>query len=262
MQLTYENYHSLEANLKYLSTSQFKAFLSCEAAVIADLAGEWAEEKPVHFLIGSYLHAWCQGILKEWTAAHPECFKKDGGLKAEFKQAELMIQTLQSDPFAMHTLSGEKEVILTGELFGVPWKAMLDVYVPGKRIVDLKTTKSIRDLHWSDEHRGKVTFIEQYNYFQQVAVYSELERVNAGRPEEDWLDFYMVAISKEAVPDKEVISLVDPERIGVELAKIGVHMPRIIAVKEGRVEPFRCGVCDYCRSTKVLSKAVYYTELV
>lgn len=258
MNLTHENYRTPEAELHYMSNSQFSSWLECEARQVAKLAGEWVDEKPTTFLVGSFVHAWCEGALSDFTAEHPEMFKKDGTLKADFQHALTMIRTLELDPFAMMLLQGQKEVIMTAELFGVPWKAVFDVYVPCKRIVDLKTTKSIRDLQWNDEHRGKVTFIEQYHYFRQVAVYSEVERLNSGG---DWLDFYMVAVSKQDVPDKEVINLTDPDRVAVELASIGVHMPRIIAVKEGRVEPFRCGACDYCRATKHLTRAVHYMEI-
>jgi hypothetical protein len=254
--LTRSNYHSREVNQQYLSVSQFNSFLDCEAAVMTELAGKWEPEKPIQFLVGGYVHAWNENNLSQFNTEHPECFKRDGGLKAEFVQAVEMINTLQNDPFAMMLLTGEKEVIMTTELFGVPWKIRMDVYVPKKRIVDLKTTKSIRELQWSQG--SKVTFIEQYNYWRQVAIYSEVERINSGG---ELLDFYMVAVSKEKVPDKEVINLTDHERVGLELAKIGAHMPRVLAVKEGRVEPVRCGCCDYCRSTKKLTGAVYYTEL-
>lgn len=259
MKLTRENYHSTAANIHYLSVSQFNSFLGCEAATIAELSGEWEPEKPAAFLVGSFVHAWCEGALSEFILEHPECFKKDMTLKAELKQAEEMIETLKGDPFAMHTLQGEKEVIMTADIFGVPWKISMDVYVPGKRIVDLKTTKSIQELQWSADHGGRVSFIEQYEYFRQVAVYSEVERLSVGS--ENWLDFYMVAVSKEKVPDKEVIELTDHDRLQVELAKIGAHMPRIVAVKSGRVEPFRCGRCSYCLSTKRLTRAIHYSEI-
>jgi glutaredoxin len=33
-------------------------------------------------------------------------------------------------------------------------------------------------------------------------------------------------------------------------------MPHILDVKSGRVEPERCGVCDYCRATKKIDKPI------
>lgn len=128
-------------------------------------------------------------------------------------------------------------------------------------MVELKTTRSIQEKQWSQEHLGRVSFIEQYNYLLQAALYCEIERRANGRPENDWMDYYMVAVSKESCPDKEVIDLRDPVRYLAELAEIEVNMPRILAVKSGQMEPERCGCCDYCRSTKKLTGAVYYSDL-
>ena len=39
MQLNHDNYFSPEAMMEYMSTSQFKSFEKCEAAVMAELYG-------------------------------------------------------------------------------------------------------------------------------------------------------------------------------------------------------------------------------
>jgi hypothetical protein len=44
MILTNENYFSKEADMEYMSVSQFKAFEQCEAAALASVKGEW--ERP------------------------------------------------------------------------------------------------------------------------------------------------------------------------------------------------------------------------
>ena len=257
MDLNRHNYHSHEANNEYMSRSLYGKFVDCEAGAVAYLKG-WHEDKSKAFLVGSYVHAWSEGTLDEFKASNPECYTKSNELRAEFRHADDMIRALESDPFAMFALEGQKEVVMTAELFGTKWKAMFDVYVPGKRITDLKTTKSIRELSWSPKHSRRVSFIEAYEYFTQVALYSEIERLNTGG---DLLEFLMVAVSKESIPDKEVINLTDHDRVAEELAKIEGNMPRILAVKSGKVEPIRCGKCDYCRTTKQLSKTIYYREL-
>jgi len=262
MQLNKATYHSLAANRSYMSRSQYQNFLSCEAAAMAKLSGAWVEEPSTALLVGSYVHSWNDQSRREFIAEHPEMFTKKGELKADFKLADQMIATLEKDPFAMFMLSGQKEVVFTAEFAGALWRVMADVYNPERgRMVDLKTTKSIRELHWSDEHRAKVSFIEQYGYMTQAALYSEIERIANGRPEGDWLDFYAVAVSKESVPDKEVIYMGDPERFQQELESIKLHMPRIIMVKEGKVEPIRCERCDFCKSTKQLTGAIHYSSL-
>jgi hypothetical protein len=39
MKITNENYFSIEANKEYLSVSQYKSFLSCEARTLANIKG-------------------------------------------------------------------------------------------------------------------------------------------------------------------------------------------------------------------------------
>ena len=46
MILTAENYYSQEANLAYMSASQFKAFDRCEAAALAELGGSISPRPP------------------------------------------------------------------------------------------------------------------------------------------------------------------------------------------------------------------------
>jgi len=262
MILTRENYHSIEAELEYMSRSQYQSWRKCEACQKAKLAGTWTDETSTAFLVGQYVHAWCEGSIKEWIGEHPEMFTKSGGLKAEYKQADVMIATLEADPVAMYMLQGEKEVIFTAEFAGAMWKVMTDVYNPErKRLVELKTNRNLRETVWCPTLERRVNFVEQYNYLTQAALYTEIERRASGRAEGEWREYYMVAVSKETVPDKEIIDLRDPERYVTELAAIERSMERILQVKAGELEPFRCERCDYCRSTKVLKGAIHYSEL-
>jgi len=262
MNLTRSNYHSLKAEREYMSRSQYLGFLQCEARQIAILAGEWTEEPSDAFLVGQYVHAWNEGCRGEFISEHPEMFTKAGGLKAQFKTADKMIAALEADPLCMYMLEGDKEVIFTAEFSGATWKVMVDTYNPERRrLVELKTTRGIREKAWSEEHNGRVSFIEQYNYLMQAALYCEIERLANGRKEGDWLDYYMVAVSKESVPDKEVIDMRDPDRYIQELEQVKANMTRILMVKSGQVQPARCERCNYCRSTRKLTKAVHYTEI-
>ncbi|HZK84877.1 MAG TPA: PD-(D/E)XK nuclease-like domain-containing protein [Desulfosporosinus sp.] len=262
MLLNHENYFSNEANFEFMSRSQYKGFLECEAKEIAKLSGEWVEEVSIALMVGSYVHSWSQGTQREFIANCPQMFKKDGSLKAEYIGADNMIDCLQNDDFAMYCLEGDKEVIITFEMFGAPWKVMLDVQNnERRRIVDLKTTRSITEKVWDEETRKKVSFVEAYSYPLQMAIYSEGERISEGREPGDYSEFLIVAVSKEKQPDKAIINMTDHTRLEVELAQVEVNMPRILAVKAGIKEPVRCEVCDYCRSTKRLTGAIHYSEL-
>ena len=128
MILTNENYYSVEANREFMSVSQYKDFEKCEAMAMAILKGEWEKPKTTALMVGSYVDSWFEGTLDEFKAAHPEIFKKDGSLKADYVQAEEIIAFIQKDPKFMEYMAGEKQIILTAELFGTPWKIKIDSY--------------------------------------------------------------------------------------------------------------------------------------
>ncbi|MCX7771632.1 MAG: PD-(D/E)XK nuclease-like domain-containing protein [Clostridia bacterium] len=270
--LTRDNYFSPCAEKDYVSCSQFLDFFGggllkgCEARAMAKIRGEWIEEQSTALLVGSYVHSWNEGPQERsrFIAEHPEMFTKQGGLKCEYKQADEMIAALENDEMCMFMLNGQKEIIFTAELFGLKWKVRFDNYLPEKkRSSDLKTTRSISDKDWICEGgiNKKVSFVEAYCYPLRAAVYCEVERLAMGRPEGDWIDFYLVAVSKEDPPDKAVISLKDPERYIKELSVIEECTPRLKLLKEGRLEPIRCEQCAYCRSTKQVSKVIHYSDI-
>ena len=255
------DYYSPEANLRYMSNSQYKDFIDCEAMAVAKMVGEWNPPPTIEMLVGSYVHAWNEGTeaLNQFKASTPEMFNKNGSMKAQFLFADQMINTLRNDEFCMAYLKGQKEVIMTAEMFGTEWKIKIDNYLPDGIIVDLKTTKSIWDMMWNPFYNCKVSFIENYAYFTQFAIYLEIERIASGH--DYWLTPYIVAVSKETPPDKAVISLYDEERIASELLRIEGNMPHILAVKRGDIKPVRCGKCAYCRATSRVDRVISYREL-
>lgn len=261
MLLTNENYYSDAANMEYISVSQYKSFLECEALTMAELRGEYHTISGTALIVGNYVHAWNDGTLDAYKEKYADqIYQKNGKPYADFVKADKMIAVLESDPYCMDMLRGRKEITITGEFAGARWKGKIDVLNRNKKLfVDLKTTRSITELQWSDKLRQKVSFIELYDYMIQVAVYAELERRAAKR--EHWLEPYVVAVSKEDIPDHAVISLADKNRISYELTKIEENLPRVLEVKAGAVAPQRCEKCAYCRQTKKISGPMFYTKL-
>lgn len=262
MKLNKDNYYSLEADKHYMSVSQYKNFLKCEAAALARVQGIYSEPKSEALLFGSYVHSWLDGTIEEFKESNPQLFSSKGPskgeLKATYQNANEMIKVLENDPFIMMALQGEKEVIMTGELFGVHWKIRMDVYNPKfSRFADLKTVKSIREKYWHED-RGYCSFVEAYGYITQMAVYSEIERQNR---DGDRLESYIVAVSKENPPDKAVISI-DEVSIEEEIYEVESRMERIVALKSGELTPKRCEKCDYCRRTKKITSVIHYLELI
>ena len=244
MILTNENYYSPEANQEYMSVSQYKDFQKCEAMALASLRGEWERPMTTALLVGSYIDAWFEGTLEEFCRAHPEIFKKNGSLKADFIQAEEIIAFLQKDPTFMRYMAGKKQIILTSEMFGTKWKIKIDSYHPDK-IVDLKVMRSMERI------MGK-SFVEHWGYDLQMAIYAAVE----GRD----IATYLAVVTKQEPPDKEIISVPRWRRMEL-LEEVEKEMPRILAIKSGKHPPRRCGVCEYCRATKMLTEPIDF-ELV
>lgn len=264
MKLTEENYYSPEANMHYMSVSQYKDFLKCEAAALAKLKGEYTEPTADCFLIGLYVGAAIEGAdsLAKFKESHPEIFSSRGDtkgqLKREYKHADKMVEILLADETCREMLSGNKEVIVTAELFGTLWKAKLDVYAPDDgRITDLKTVKGIYEKYWDGS--GYVSFVQQFGYDIQMAVYVELERIMNKRFER--LEPLIVAVSKEDIPDKAVICF-DDVMIEQQLDLVAINLPRIIEVKNELSDPIRCEKCRYCRKTKQVKGMIHYLDLL
>jgi hypothetical protein len=135
MKLTKRNYFSKKANLEYFSVSQYKSFAKCQNAALAEITGKYEREKTTALLVGSYVDAYFEGTLANFIRQNPEIFKKDGTLKADYVQAEAIIQRILKDKLFMEHLSGKKQVIMSGEICNVPVKIKIDSLLPDK-IVD------------------------------------------------------------------------------------------------------------------------------
>lgn len=259
LNLNQNNYYGTQSNQDYMSVHQYLDFLKCEESAMAKVWGGYEEPKSKAFLVGSYVHAWNDGTISDFKLSTPELFSNKGTLYSDYKHADTMIDVLSSDPFCMFMLEGEKEVILTAELFGCWWKAKVDVLnVERKRIIDLKTSACLNDKVWNDNERMYQHALEAYGNLTQLSVYSEIERVVNGHS--DRFEPYFVIITKEDPPDKAIVSI-DTDRIMWELEQVEKNMPRVLDVKNGREKPVRCEKCRYCRETKKVSRVLHYSEL-
>lgn len=262
LQLTQTNYHSNEANREYFSVSQFKDFMECQAKALAKINGEFEESYGNALLVGSYTHAAFesneafQQVIEENSDAI--FMKRGNGKYKDFEVADAMIETIKNDKFAMFAMEGEKEIILTADLFGVPWKAKIDsINHQRNTFTDLKTTRSLSQRFWSDKYQKYVSFIEAWDYVLQMAVYREIICQNTG----SYYSPYIVAVTKEDPPDKAVLHF-DDSRFQFELDFVEHLMEQFKALKAGNAEPSRCEKCAYCRGTKQLKDTIEIGELV
>lgn len=262
MQLTAENYYSQEANREYMSVSQFKDFagtygqLGCEFSAIEKMEGRWGDNKTAAMLIGSYVDAYFEGTLEKFKAENRGLFREDGLLKADYVKANGIISRIERDKYFMKYMSGKKQVIMTGELFGAEWKIKIDSHIQDVAIVDLKIMESITKLKWVKD-LGYLDFVRYWGYDIQGAVYQEIVRQNTGKK----LPFYITGATKEKEPDIQVIHVTD-NYLQEALHVVEANMPRILRVKNREDIPDRCELCDCCRHNRVLTKPISIMDLI
>ena len=272
MELTRENYFSQEAQMAYMGSSQFKDFLSCEAAALAKIRGQYKPPASRSMLVGSYVDAWYSGELPDFTERHPDMFKKDRTLKADFLAANAIIDRMQADQLYSLLMSGEKQVIRTGKIAGVPFKIKIDSLLdaaacrqiaeefPGAApalgfgdgaIVDQKVMRDLGDV-WSDEERRMVPFAQAWGYDIQGAIYQAVEG--------HMMPFILAVGTREEPADLAALYIPD-DALRAKLYEVEDLAPRFQAIKEGREEPRRCERCPWCRATRTLRTIVDFREL-
>lgn len=255
--LTNENYYTQEASLAYMSCSQWKSFRKCEDMALAEIAGDYVRPETSALLVGSYVDSYFEGTLDIFKAQHPNIFKRDGSLKAEYIKAEEIIARVSRSEKFMKYMSGEKQRIMTGNIAGVPFKIKMDSYHPGICIVDLKIVRDFHDI-WSPKEHAMVKFVEFWDYDVQGAIYQEVVYQNTGLR----LPFFIAGATKENVIDHDLIA-VPQDRLDYCLEIVEQTAPRFQALKLGIEEnPCRCEKCDWCKMTKVLMTPIDYRDLV
>ena len=274
MEVTQENYYSQEVNKEYMSFHTWLSLhgcdgkVSCEAAAMAELNGEYEEDKEnTAFIIGSYVDAALageEGELEQFKAEHTELFSSKGATKGQIKStyavADKMIERCKKDKLFMAYLSGEKQRIFTAEMFGCKWKCKLDSYIPGKAIVDLKTTREMHKQFYVPDI-GHVDFISYYGYVYQLAIYREIVRINTG----ETLPCFIAAVSKSDHPEIKIIHIDDLSLFdALAEVKNSCEYTSLLDVWRGNVEPLRCESpnCHYCIDTEVLIDTLNYKDLI
>ena len=258
--------------MEYMSASQFKSFRKCEAAAMAELRGDWGRKETLSLLVGSYVDSYFSGELDQFKEEHPEMFKRDGCLKADFAHAQKVAERIERDDLARMLLSGRHQTIKTGKIAGVWFKTKSDSLLTARQVeaickrfpqvrelvpfgggllVDLKYMKDFEDI-WDDELRERVSFVEYWGYDIQGAIYQKVDN--------RMLPFVILGATKEAEPDIEAFHIPDDD-LAFALSEVEMYSPRYAAIKRGEIEPVGCGKCAYCRSVKRLSGIKNYKQI-
>lgn len=260
MDINNENYYSKEADMEYMSASQFKGFMKCEARQKAILTGEYVPEETTALLQGRLLETLLlePDKIEQFREENSELFSQRGAnkgeLKSEFKKVQEMADRAKQDNFFISYLGDPFSTLyqypVTGEIAGIKFKGLLDIYQPQSCIVDLKGIKDFQPI-WDNSINKKLNFIEYWGYHTQLAVYQWLVKQNTG----EILPVFIAGITKETVSDIGIFSI-PQEILDHQLSVIGELAPRYQKIKDGRIEPVRCECCDYCKATKELNTVV------
>ena len=251
MILTEANYYLNEANDDYFSVSQFKDFIKCPAMAMAKLRGQYDEEYGRALLLGSYVDEMLTGTresqMKFLEENQADLFKKNGDYYADVSQAANTIERIKQQPLMMKYLGGKHQVIMTGEIEGVPFKIKMDSYKKGEYIADLKYMASLRSPNLFQP------MVKYWGYDVQAAVYQEIVRQNTG----DKLPFMFVVATKEQ-PAHLAVGEITQWNMDEALDIVRKHIVQFQNIKTGEIPAERCEDygCDYCTRTKVITEPI------
>lgn len=277
MKLTEANYYSKKANEAYFSVSQFKAFQKCEAAAMAELRGEFTPERGRALLLGSYFDEMLTGTpnsqskfiaenyselfqktskmasmlgklktvkeRKDFISGLTNIFCTDNKPYADVVQANETLERFRQQPKMMHYISGKHQVIMTGEIEGVPFKIKMDSFDHNEFICDLKYMASLRSPNLF------TPMIEYYGYDVQAAVYQEIVRQNIGKR----LPFMFDVATKEN-PAHLALGEINQYNMDKALDTVRSNIQRYQKIKTGELQAERCEDynCAYCTTTKIV----------
>ena len=278
MKLTNRNYYGTKANNEFMSVSQFKDFRRCEAMAVAKLKGEIEGPKSKALFLGSFVDEMLTGTKKSQVKfivenfenifqkssryikiperdrldfvkeEFNELFKAEIGKPyAEIVQALETIEKIKKQPLMMQHFKSKHQVIMTGEIAGVPFKIKMDNYKPGEFISDGKYMSSLRSPNLFEP------MVKYWGYDLQGAVYQEIVYQNTGKR----LPFYLDIATKET-PSHLAVAEINQYDLDEALEVIKTYAPRYQAIKNGKIKPERCGEyeCNYCTETNIITEPI------
>lgn len=251
MKLTQKNYYTASANREFMSVSQFKDFLKCPAMAMAKLSGEYVPERGRALLLGSFVDEMLTGTAKSQEKFiqenRSELFKKNGDPYADVEQAMETVERVKKQPVMMLYLSGKHQVIMTGEIEGVPFKIKMDSYDPNEYIADLKYMASLRSPNLF------TPMVEYWGYDLQAACYQEIVYQNIGKR----LPFFFAVATKEK-PAHLAVGQISQWNIDKAMDIVRANIVRFQKIKTGELEADRCEDygCDFCTSTKIITEPI------
>lgn len=253
MHLTNENYFSKEADIEYMSVSQWKLFNECETKALATIQGQEDATYKEAFLEGQLFEELVSGDAKLFIAQHPELMSTRGAtagqLKSSYAKVVNAAERFNSQKFFTDIIQKcEKQTIITGKICDIKIKCKLDLFdKKTNSIYDIKCMKDFKET-WDKSEKCYKPWYYTYNYVLQLAVYRELVKQNFGEPKEIGL----LAATKEEIPDIQALSF-DFSLLDIELEEFKNNIKRYDNIKKGIETPVACTLCSYCKEHKVIN---------
>jgi hypothetical protein len=251
MKLTEKNYYSPEANKQYMSVSQYKDFCKCEAMALAKINGEYEQPKSRALLLGSLVDELLTGTKKSQAVFmeenKQELFKKNGEPYADVAQALETVELIKKQPLMMKHFKSKHQVIMTGEIEGVPFKIKMDNYKPNEFIADCKYMSSLRSPNLFEP------MVKYWGYDTQGGVYTEIVRQNTGKQ----LPFFLDVATKEKPAHLDVAEVKQYD-LDDALENVKKRVGRFQAIKNGEIPPERCEEydCPHCTTTRIITEPI------
>ena len=252
MLLTPENYHSDEARAAYISSSDVKLASRCEAMWAAQDKGQYRRpEGTAAFAYGHLFEEALCGTADTYITQHPELTlsrgPRKGELYAEYSGAIDLAAAVRRSPFLADLIDRcRKQVILTGELCGLPVRVMMDLVDEDESIYDIKSAKDFRTV-WDDDRQEYMDWWAVWKYPVQLWVYREVARQNGLTVPHVGL----IAGSKSNM-DVQAVRFSE-ETMTAAQADAEYTLRRMAAIRKGD-KPDECGHCEWCLSQKRITE--------
>lgn len=252
MKLNSQNYFSKEADLEYISVSQYKSFRECQSKTMALLNSETDETTKESYLEGHLFETLIAGDIDLFFMQHPEMVSSRGAtkgeLKANFKKVVNAANRIKEQKFIMDIVNKcEKQVIMTGVINGIKVKCCADLLDKETgNIYDFKCMANFNET-WNKENKCYMPWYYYYGYVLQMAVYQEIARQNFGKV----FETHLIAATKEDEPDISALHF-DNELLKLELDEFSNNIIYYDKIKKGLETPKSCNHCEFCKKNKII----------
>ncbi|HGD1049525.1 TPA: PD-(D/E)XK nuclease-like domain-containing protein [Streptococcus agalactiae] len=250
-----------------VSVRQILSYRTCQARAFAIETGQYQPEiKHREDLMKSFIGAALAGDsafkrFKEEYKMEIYSSKKPNGLLKDFQIAESIVNVIKEDEFLSNAFFGEFNVHVSGKIGRAVVESEIS-YLNAKKglIIDLALLTGLFNKKFNQELNMEVyqvvdDIVNEYAMIAWVNGYLAKTTFN--------VEFYnyILALSKEMIPEKELISI-SPNLLAESKEKFLEILDTYIKITNGVIDPIACGHCDYCKANKKIQHSVSVEHLL